>query len=102
MKRDWNELQTLCYTWANSQFGDRTGNPFGVLNHLHRELIELENNPTDVEEMADVMMLTIEIAAIMGWTMTDVFDATLMKLARNKKRTWYPTDEEGVAEHVKE
>ena len=52
--------------------------------------------------MADVMMLTIEIAAIMGWTMTDVFDATLMKLARNKKRTWYPTDEEGVAEHVKE
>lgn len=102
MKRNWNELQTLCYTWANSQFGNRDGKPFGVIFHLRKELTELYENPTDIEEMADVMMLTLEIAAIQGWTTDDVFDATLMKLAKNKKRTWYPLDEDGVAEHVEE
>lgn len=81
--------------WANAQFTAAT--PASKAEHLRREVLELCDDPTDVEEMADVFILLSHLS-----DGRDLVGAVRAKLEKNKARTWGTPDADGVVEHVAE
>lgn len=70
----------------------------GVLDHIHKELIEVEQDPGDVSEWADVVILAFDGAMRQGHTPHQIIAAIKDKQARNEARTWpdwrnLPTDQ---------
>lgn len=81
--------------WQRETFTLRS--PHSISTHLLREATELQREPDDPEEIADVQMLVWGLADDVG---VDVASAVREKLERNKKRTWGTPDADGVVEHV--
>jgi hypothetical protein len=73
--------------WSEQTFGPGT-RLFGVLDHIRKELKEIEENPTDVEEWVDVIILAFDGAWRAGWEPQEIIDAIKAKQARNEARTW--------------
>ncbi|GGC70392.1 dATP/dGTP pyrophosphohydrolase domain-containing protein [Chelatococcus reniformis] len=73
--------------WSERVFGpgERTAS---VVEHIRRELAEIEAEPTDVEEWVDVIILAIDGAWRVGATPTVLADAILAKQAKNEARQW--------------
>ena len=69
--------------------------PRSIVEHLSREVQELRQEPTDLEEMADVFMLLVGLS-----DGRDLVGAVRAKLEKNKGRTWGQPDEDGVVEHT--
>lgn len=74
--------------------GQRTG---GNLDHMSKELIEIRDNPDDLEEWIDMILLACDGAMRRGFTPGEIVDMMAYKLAKNKKREWpdwrtQPTD----------
>lgn len=67
--------------------------------HLLKEATELAENPTDSEEMADVLMLVAAVAHRAG---VDLRSAVRKKLLKNRRRRWGTPDADGVVEHVRD
>lgn len=75
------------------------GTPASIVEHLRREVVELVNDPTDSEELADVVILAAGLANVLG---VDLAAVVAEKLAINRQRTWGEADPEtGVVEHVR-
>lgn len=87
--------------WQEAKFGAAECSTASILNHLRREVVELEDalNERDgiEEELGDCLLLLNHIAHRSG---VDLILAGLEKFERNKLRTWGPPDAEGVREHV--
>lgn len=92
------ELQLKTSIWSDRQFGKFDRRP-SCLRHLQREIQEIIDEPDDVEEYADALILLIDSARMAGIVADDLLDAAFSKLEVNKKRKWKPADEEGVFEH---
>ncbi len=73
--------------WSTATFGPgkRTN---GVLDHIRKELAEIEDDPTDVTEWVDVIILAFDGAWRAGWEPQEIIDAIVAKQARNEARTW--------------
>lgn len=73
--------------WSRETFGPgpRLG---GVLDHIRRELREVEAQPFDVFEWADVLILAFDGAWRCGHEPQDVIDAIKAKQAINEARMW--------------
>lgn len=73
--------------WSHATFGpgDRL---HGVLDHIRKELKEIEADPTDVTEWVDVIILAFDGAWRAGWEPQQIIDAIKAKQARNEARTW--------------
>jgi hypothetical protein len=73
--------------WSTATFGpgQRT---HGVLDHIRKELAEIEADPTDVTEWVDVIILAFDGAWRAGWEPQQIIDAIKAKQARNEARTW--------------
>lgn len=73
--------------WSHETFGPgpRT---LGVLDHIRKELAEIEANPTDVNEWVDVIILAFDGAWRAGWEPQQILDAVAAKQSRNEARTW--------------
>ena len=73
--------------WSRRTFGPgrRT---LGVLDHIRKELAEIEADPTDVGEWVDVIILAFDGAWRAGWKPQEIIDAIAAKQARNEARTW--------------
>jgi hypothetical protein len=73
--------------WSEATFGpgDRL---LGVLDHIRKELGEIEENPTDVSEWVDVIILAFDGAWRAGWEPQEIIDAIKAKQAKNEARTW--------------
>jgi hypothetical protein len=89
-------------------FSDRTFGPGsraqGVIDHIRKELVEIEQNPADLMEWIDVVLLALDGAWRAGYSPEVVAAALACKLKRNKARTWpdWRTAEPGKAiEHVR-
>ena len=117
-------LQNDIKKWSDNTFGKyRNGKP--IAYHLKKEIDEvidalndfhqgIYSNGTDgVElyfgkrkrikfELADCLMLLIDIAAHEGIDTNNLLDAMQDKLEINKKRKWGKPDQNGVIEHIKE
>ncbi len=73
--------------WSEATFGPgaRTA---GVLDHIRKELREIEAAPDDVTEWADVAILALDGALRAGHQPHDVLCAIIAKQAKNEARTW--------------
>ncbi|MDE3022952.1 MAG: DUF550 domain-containing protein [Pseudomonadota bacterium] len=82
--------------------GERTQ---GVLDHIRKELIEIEESPVDVYEWVDVIILAFDGALRAGHNPNAICDAILAKQIKNESRIWpdWRTAEPGKAiEHIKQ
>jgi len=86
-------------------FGPPNNNSAGVIDHIRKELIEIEANPSDLYEWIDVVILALDGAMRAGHSPEAVDFALLTKQRKNERRKWpdYKTAEPGKAiEHIKE
>ena len=60
----------------------------GIIRHIHKELCEIEDNPLNLLEWVDVIILALDGAWRAGHSPENVCDAMVAKLERNKRRTW--------------
>lgn len=60
----------------------------GVLDHIRKELIEIEADPLDLDEWVDVVILGLDGAWRAGWEPQQIIDAIKAKQARNEARSW--------------
>ena len=76
----------------------------GVVDHIRKELAEIEADPADVMEWVDVVMLAFDGAWRAGWEPEQIVAALAEKLARNEARTWpdwRTADPDKAIEHVR-
>jgi hypothetical protein len=92
----WDELSEEAGAWADLNFPQATH--ASKAEHLRREAAELAANPTDEEEMADVLLLLIHLAR---GTNTNLINVAYQKLRKNQNRSWGKPDEHGVVEHIR-
>ncbi len=81
--------------------GNRTA---GVLDHIRKELLEIEKDPSDIFEWIDVVLLACDGAWRNGHGPEAIAEALFAKLAKNEARQWpdWRTAEPGKAiEHVR-
>lgn len=82
--------------WGRETFPDNT--EAGILAHIKEELDELIENPSDSLEMADLVILLVQLADLHG---IDLERAVSHKNDINRRRVWLPADEEGIIRHKK-
>ena len=93
-------MQEKQYKWSRETFGESSLE--SNIDHLRDELNEVVENPNDIEEWADVMLLYMNASSFVGHTMDDIFEAVQKKYEKNNKRTWGEPDERGVVKHISE
>ena len=82
--------------------GQRTA---GVIDHIRKELCEIEADPTDIKEWADLMLLAFDGAWRAGHEPLAIVSAILAKQSINENRTWpdwRTADPNKAIEHVKD
>lgn len=74
------------------EFSERTFGPGTrtamVLDHISRELTEIQRRPLDLEEWIDVIILAFDGAWRAGYRPQEIIDAVLDKQTRNEQRRW--------------
>jgi hypothetical protein len=90
--------------WSRRTFGPgpRTS---GLIDHIRKELIEIEADPTDLREWIDVIILGFDGAWRSGATPSQIIDALLTTQARNEERMWpdwRTADPDKAIEHVRD
>lgn len=73
----------------------------GILNHLIEECGEVRRTPEDIDEYADLLILTFAAAHRGGITWKQLIRQARQKMAENWKREWQKPDKDGVCRHVK-
>lgn len=78
--------------------------PAGLIEHISKELKEIEADPHDIMEWIDVVILALDGAWRFGYTPEEIAAALADKLAINEKREWpdwhtQPTDR--CIEHIR-
>lgn len=91
------------------EFSARTFGPgartAGVLDHIRKELAEIEAKPADLTEWVDVVLLALDGAWRAGHSPEDIALAIAEKQMKNEARKWpdWRTAEPGKAiEHVRD
>jgi hypothetical protein len=90
--------------WSTRTFGPghRTK---GLIKHIKKELIEIEKDPTDIDEWIDVVILGLDGAWRAGFTAEEIATALLLKQLENEKRKWpdwRKASEDEAIEHIRE
>lgn len=60
----------------------------GVLDHIRKELAEIEADPKDISEWVDVIILAFDGAWRAGWEPDQIIAAIVAKQGKNEARTW--------------
>jgi len=80
------------HLWRQKQWSIRTFGPakrtLGVLDHIRKELAEIEADPDDLGEWVDVIILAFDGAWRHGWEPQQTIDAIVAKQTRNEARSW--------------
>lgn len=89
--------------WSTATFGPgfRLN---GLLDHIRKELVEIEADPRDLSEWADVIILALDGAWRAGHEPQQIIDAIVAKQARNELRVWpdwRTADPDKAIEHVR-
>jgi len=82
--------------------GERTD---GLIDHIIKELDEIESDPTDLSEWIDVVILALDGAWRIGATPEQIVAALVAKQTKNEAREWpdWRTAAPGKAiEHVED
>jgi ParB/RepB/Spo0J family partition protein len=95
----WNEHAE----WSQATFGsDAERGPSGPLKHLALEAKEALENPTDIFEYADCLMLVLDATRRAGFSLRGLLGAAESKLNTNKTRQWPTTSVGEPVLHSKE
>lgn len=82
----------IAHLHRQREFSQRTFGPGarvqGLLDHLRKELVEVEEFPGDIEEWVDVVLLALDGAWRAGYEPIDIALAITEKQARNEARIW--------------
>jgi hypothetical protein len=76
----------------------------GVIDHIKKELNEIEEDPTDITEWVDVIILAFDGAWRAGWEPEDIVKAIVAKQTKNEARQWpdwRTADPNKAIEHVR-
>lgn len=60
----------------------------GVLDHIRKELLEIEEHPADLSEWIDVVILALDGAWRAGHSPEQIIETLVFKQAKNEARTW--------------
>jgi len=73
--------------WSLRTFGPGTRHR-GIIAHIRKELRELEDNPHDLEEWVDVMLLAMDGAWRSGASPEKIIGCLEKKMQKNIERNW--------------
>lgn len=99
----------IAYLRRQRVFSEKTFGPLerrqGVIDHIRKELIEIEADPDDLKEWIDVVTLALDGAWRAGYTPEQIAAQLDATLTRNENRDWpdwrtMPTDK--AIEHVRD
>ena len=103
-----DEFSLLAHLYRQRAFSGRAFGPgtrtAGVLDHIRKELVEVELDPGDVTEWIDVVLLAFDGAWRAGHTPEAIVEALAAKQAKNEARTWpdwRTADPNKAIQHVK-
>ena len=91
-------FQIEAHRWSEQTFGVARS-PDGPIAHLVKEVKELQQNPYDIMEYADCLMLILDAASNASITGDKLLEAAWEKLEINRQRDWGIPDADGVVEH---
>ena len=98
MRDRWQELQDDIGEFTTKTFKNASARSKAL--HLSEEAIEAADDPADIIEWADCMILLLDGARHAGFSTEDLYHAVLQKMEINKKRKWGSADAEGVVRHI--
>lgn len=96
------------YLHRQRRFSEKTFGPGtraqGVVDHIRKELVEVEQEPGDLKEWIDVVTLALDGAWRAGWSPEQIIHQLNATLTRNENREWpdwrtQPADK--AIEHVR-
>lgn len=90
--------------WSKKTFGyDGLGDRVeGVLKHIEKEINEVRNDPNDLMEAIDILILGFDLAWRMGYTPNEIVSALIEKQNINRERKWpVNVDKDKPTEHIK-
>ncbi len=73
--------------WSEHTFGPGA-RPHGVIDHIRKELREIAENPEDLEEWIDVVILALDGAWRTGATSDQIIETLTGKQTKNEQRGW--------------
>jgi hypothetical protein len=89
---DTGRFDMLAHLQRQREWSERTFGPGartkGVVDHIHKELAEIEAAPGDVSEWIDVVILALDGAWRAGFQPQQIVDAIAAKQTKNEGRTW--------------
>lgn len=92
--------------WSAETFGpSEVRGPLGPLDHIKKEVGEVEADPHDLEEWIDVIILGIDGAWRSGHSPQEIADMLADKFRRNRSRNWPDwrgSDPTVAIEHIRE
>ena len=91
----------IAFSLKNFGPGPRTK---GVIDHIHKELGEIEAAPHDLEEWVDVVLLALDGAWRSGHTPEQIVAGIEAKLTKNEGRSypdWRTADPDKAIEHIR-
>lgn len=101
-------LDLVAHLRRQQAFSEQTFGPgprtAGIVDHIRKELREIEASPADLSEWIDVAILALDGAWRAGHTPEQIAAALVAKQTKNEQRTWpdwrtHPSDT--AIEHVK-
>ena len=91
-------------TFSLSTFGPGQRSK-AVVDHIRKELTEVEADPCDLEEWVDVVLLALDGAWRAGYSPEDIAYGLLAKLKKNEQRKypdWRTADPDKAIEHIRD
>ena len=76
-----------------------------IIDHIKKELVEVEAKPHDLEEWVDIILMAIDGAWRSGHYAEEIAGAIVCKQMKNESRTWpdwRTADPDKAIEHIKE
>lgn len=82
----------IAHLHRQREFSERTFGPgertAGVIDHIRKELVEIEADPGDIEEWVDVVLLALDGAWRAGYDPESIALAIALKQETNERRQW--------------
>ncbi|WP_424195470.1 dATP/dGTP pyrophosphohydrolase domain-containing protein [Ampullimonas aquatilis] len=73
--------------WSEVTFGPGARTQ-GVVDHIRKELVEILDNPSDITEWIDVVILALDGAWRAGASPQQIIDTIVAKQTKNENRKW--------------
>lgn len=98
-----SEMIDRLYAWSLEAYGPGMRTK-GILDHIRKELKEIEDDPEDMEEWIDVILLALNGAQRLNKGGQAILDQLFKKIVKNEFREWpdwRTHDPDKAIEHVK-